>query len=176
MNIILKKPLNPIVIGKIGKAYGILGWIKIFSFSENKEKIFSYFPWFIFKQQKWEMIQIDKWKKHNNNFIIHIKNIIDRSMISKFTNLEIFIEKNTLPILKKDEYYWNDIIDCKVFNTRKTYLGKVINLIRNQNSDVLIIQNHLEKNNLKKIMIPFVHKKIVQCINITHKIITVIWN
>ncbi|WP_315968481.1 ribosome maturation factor RimM [Buchnera aphidicola] len=122
------------------------------------------------------MIHIDKWKKHNNNFIIHIKNIVDRSIISEFTNLDIFIEKSILPTLKKDEYYWNDIIDCEVFNTRKKYLGKVINLIRNQNNDILIIQDHLEKNNFKKIMIPFIYNKIVQCINIKHKIITVIWN
>ncbi|WP_256359015.1 ribosome maturation factor RimM [Buchnera aphidicola] len=159
----------------MGKAYGILGWVKFFSFTENKEKIFSYFPWFILKK-KWEIIHVDKWKKHNNNFIIHIENILDRSTVSKFTNLEIFIDKSILPILKEDEYYWNDVIDCKVFNSRKEYLGKVINLIRNQNNDVLIIRNNLKKNNFKKIMIPFIHKKIVKYINVKHKIITVIWN
>ncbi|CAL4324448.1 ribosome maturation factor RimM [Buchnera aphidicola] len=176
ININSKKPNNPIMIGKIGRAYGILGWIKVFSFTEKKEKIFFYFPWFILKKEKWETIQFDKWKKYKNNFIIHIKNISDRSIVSTFTNSEIFIEKKILPILKKNEYYWDDIIGCDVFNIKKKYLGKVINLIRSQNSDILIIKNYLQKNISEKIMIPFIHKKIVCNINIKDKIIVIIWN
>lgn len=105
-----------------------------------------------------------------------IKNISDRSVISTFTNSEIFIEKKILPILKKNEYYWNDIIECNVFNTKKQYLGKVINLIRSENIDVLVIQNSLQGNISEKIMIPFMHKKIVHNVNIKEKIIIVIWN
>ncbi|MDE5286126.1 MAG: ribosome maturation factor RimM, partial [Buchnera aphidicola] len=53
-----------ILIGKTGKSYGILGWITIFSFSENKKNIFSYLPWFLCKENKWKKIYLDSWKKH----------------------------------------------------------------------------------------------------------------
>ncbi|WP_367679757.1 hypothetical protein [Buchnera aphidicola] len=39
-----------IIIGKIGSPYGIKGFIKIFSYTEKKENIFNYLPWFIKKK------------------------------------------------------------------------------------------------------------------------------
>ncbi|WP_226856634.1 ribosome maturation factor RimM [Buchnera aphidicola] len=160
----------------MGKVYGILGWMNFFSFTETKEKIFSYLPWFILKNKKWDIIKLKNWKQHNSHFIIQINNIIDRSLASTWTNTDIFIDKNQLPKLYPDEYYWNDIIKCKVFNTTSKYLGRVINLISNKYNDILLIHNELKKNNIKKIMIPFINKKIVKNIDIQNKIIIVKWN
>ncbi|WP_261979516.1 ribosome maturation factor RimM [Buchnera aphidicola] len=164
------------LVGKIGKVYGILGWINFFSFTEIKEKIFNYYPWFILKNKKWESIQLKNWKQHKNHFIIQINNVIDRSIANTWTNTDIFIDKNNLPKLKKDEYYWHDIIQCKIFNTKNQYLGIVINLISNQYNDIMIIQNNLKKQNIKDIMIPFINQKIIKNIDIKNKTIIVKWN
>lgn len=162
-------------MGKIGKTYGILGWMKIFSFTENQEKIFDYKPWFILKEKKMEKIQPKAWKNYKNNFIFCVKNISDPSEAKKLTNLNIFINRNILPKLPHDEYYWNDIISCNVFDTQKKYLGKVINLIRTQYNDIIVIE-HLSKKKYKKIIIPFIDQKIIQNVNIKKKTIIVNWN
>lgn len=163
------------LIGKVGKPYGILGWITIFSFTERKEKIFDYLPWFFLKQERWIKIQLQGWKKHKNNFIIHVHNVSDRSQSSEFTNSNIIISKHKLPKLKKNEYYWNNIINYQIFNTNQCYLGKVISLIRTQYNDILVVKNQLKicKN---KILIPFIEKKIIKNIDTKHQVITVKWN
>ncbi|QCI16831.1 ribosome maturation factor RimM [Buchnera aphidicola (Aphis craccivora)] len=176
MNIILNTLIDPILVGKIGRVYGILGWLNFFSFTENQETIFSYFPWFILKNKKWEIIKLKNWKQHNNHFIIQINNITNRSLASKWTNTEVFISSNQLPKLDQNEYYWNDIIQCKVFNITNKYLGIVINLISNKYNDILVIKNEFKKNHTKKTMIPFINKKIVTNVDIKNKIITVKWN
>ncbi|QCI24106.1 ribosome maturation factor RimM [Buchnera aphidicola (Macrosiphoniella sanborni)] len=168
-------PIQPLLIGKVGKSYGILGWITIFSFTEEKEKIFSYLPWFFYKEKKWTKIIVDDWKKYKNNFIIHIKEISNRSIIKKFTNSDIIISQYTLPKLKKNNYYWTDIINCQVFNIDKNYLGKVIELTRTKNNDILIIQNPF-KISKKNILIPFVENTIIKNIKINNKLIIVQWN
>ncbi|QFQ32215.1 ribosome maturation factor RimM [Buchnera aphidicola (Aphis gossypii)] len=175
MNIKLDKLINPILVGKIGRVYGILGWINFFSFTEDKEKIFSYLPWFILKNKKWETIQLKSWKKYNNRFIIQINNVIDRSVASAWTNTDIFIDRVQLPKLKKNEYYWDDIIKCKVFSVKNKYLGIVIDLISNKYNDTILVKNKLKRNN-KTIMIPFITEKVVKYIDIKNKIITVQWN
>jgi 16S rRNA processing protein RimM len=91
------------------------------------------------------------------------------------TNSDIIISKYTLPILKKNNYYWNDIINCEVFNINQSYLGKVINLIRTKNNDILIVKNKLEVFK-KNILIPFIEKKIIKSINTNNKFIIVQWN
>nr|WP_275226100.1 ribosome maturation factor RimM [Buchnera aphidicola] len=158
----------------MGRVYGILGWINLFSLTENKEKIFSYLPWFTLKNKKWKTIQLKNWKKHNNRFIIQINNVIDRSIASTWTNADIFIDQSQLPKLKKNEYYWNDIIKCEVFNVKHQYLGTVINLTSNKYNDTILIKNKIKKN--KTIMIPFIIEKIVKNIDIKNKTIIVQWN
>jgi len=80
-----------------------------------------------------------------------------------------------LPILKKNDYYWNDIIDYKVFNVDQFYLGQVINLIRTKNNDILVVKNKPEVFN-KNILIPFIENKIIKSINTNNKSIIVQWN
>ncbi|PPY07394.1 ribosome maturation factor RimM, partial [Cronobacter sakazakii] len=35
-----KAPVNPIVLGKMGSSYGIRGWLRVFSSTEDAESIF----------------------------------------------------------------------------------------------------------------------------------------
>lgn len=174
-NINLNKSNNSILIGKVGKSYGILGWITIFSFSEEREKIFDYLPWYFLKEKKWTKINLNHWKKYKKNFIVKIKGICDRSEAVKLTNSNIMIENHQLPQLKKNEYYWFEIIRFNVFNTNQEYLGKVIDLMRTKINDILIIKNEL-KHLKKNILIPFIDKEIVKKIDINNKLIIVHWN
>ncbi|QCI24450.1 ribosome maturation factor RimM [Buchnera aphidicola (Muscaphis stroyani)] len=176
INISIKKPKKSLIVGKVGKSYGILGWITIFSFTEKKEKIFDYLPWFFLKDNKWIQIYLKNWKKYNKNFIILIKNIYDRSTVMQFTNSDIIIDKNQLPFLKKNEYYWYDIINYQVINTNQIYLGQVTDLLRTKYNDILIVKNKKNKNNHQNTLIPFIEKKIIKKIDLSKKIIIVIWN
>lgn len=37
-------PVEPIVLGKMGSSYGIRGWLRVFSSTEDAESIFDYQP------------------------------------------------------------------------------------------------------------------------------------
>ncbi|WP_367673339.1 ribosome maturation factor RimM [Buchnera aphidicola] len=163
-------------MGKIGKAYGILGWLNIFSFTEKQENIFNYFPWFFIKEKKWEIIQPKNWQKHKNHFVVHIKNIDNRSVAMQFTNANIFINECQLPQLKKNEYYWQDIMNYQVFNTKNTYLGHVINIIRTTHNDIFVIKKKSELFNEKQVLIPVIYEKIIKKIDTIKKIINVQWD
>ncbi|ANZ22598.1 16S rRNA processing protein RimM [Buchnera aphidicola (Diuraphis noxia)] len=169
------KPNNSILVGKVGKAYGILGWITIFSFSERKEKIFHYLPWFFCKEDKWTKVHVDDWKRYKKNFIVRIQGIFNRTEAENLTNSNIMINNHQLPELKKNEYYWFQIINFKVFNLNQEYLGKVIDLLRTKANDILVIKNEF-KIYKKNIFIPFINEKIIKKIDINNKLIIAQWN
>lgn len=52
----LKIPVNPIVLGKLGSAHGIRGWLRVFSSTEYTEDIFEYQPWFIQRSGQWQRL------------------------------------------------------------------------------------------------------------------------
>ena len=43
----MKDQHSIVVVGKLGAAYGIKGWLKLHSFTEVSEDIFKYNPWYI---------------------------------------------------------------------------------------------------------------------------------
>lgn len=166
------------IVGKIKDAYGIYGWIKIISFTEKEKNIFQYQPWFIKTQDQIKNIKLDSWQCKNKKIIIKIQNINNRNDAIKIKNFQILIENSTLPKLKLGEYYWQQIIGCKIINANNIFVGIVETLFSAGSNDVLVIKNQmntLEKNK-KKHLIPFINKKIIKNVDIINKIITVDWN
>ncbi|WMY96309.1 MAG: ribosome maturation factor RimM [Arsenophonus sp.] len=169
-------PTNPIILGKLGATYGVNGWIKVFSFTENIQDIFNYQPWFIELLKEWYQLEIEDWKHDNKNIFIKFKNIYNKEHAHVMINCKIMVDSAQLPILKNDEYYWKDLIGCQIFNSQNYYLGRVTNLIVTGANDVLVLKNLTDSLGIKERLIPFLYKKVVKQVNINTKIIQVDWD
>ncbi|AAO27077.1 16S rRNA processing protein rimM [Buchnera aphidicola str. Bp (Baizongia pistaciae)] len=170
-----KKFLNiHLTIAKFGAAHGILGWIRVFSYTEKKENIFDYVPWFIKKEQKIIKILPKYWKILKKTFLVKINDVNNRSMAQKLTNYDILINQKTLPKLNNNEYYWKDIVDCTVFDTNFIKLGRVSELIRTPSNDILVVKASNIKNiSQNDMLIPFLHPQIISEVNINNKKIVI---
>ncbi|MDT9587616.1 MAG: ribosome maturation factor RimM [Candidatus Arsenophonus melophagi] len=173
----LKVPVHPIVLGKIGAAYGILGWLRIFSFTEETKDIFSYQPWFIQRSDQWQQLELEDWKSHNKNFIFKIKNIDNRNTANSINNFEIIIDSTQLTALEGNEYYWKDLIGCHVLTTKGYSLGYVQYLIETGSNDVLVIKaNQQDGFGIKDRLVPFLDKQVIKTVDLNAKIIKVEWD
>ncbi|CAL4322272.1 ribosome maturation factor RimM [Buchnera aphidicola] len=159
----MKKPL---IIGKIGSAYGILGWNTIHSYTEKKCNILKYIPWFLKKNNQYIKLEIEKYKVNCKNIIVKIKNINNRNQAQKITNKIIIISSESIKSTNNHEYYWKDIITCKVFDMKKKYFGTVENIIRSIHNDILVI-----KKKKKTLLIPFIEKIFINKIKLDIKTI-----
>ncbi|MFP3019474.1 MAG: ribosome maturation factor RimM [Arsenophonus sp.] len=176
-NIFFKIPNNPIVLGILGSSYGIYGWFRIFSYTEYTENIFKYQPWFIQRSGEWKRLKLEDWKYHNKDIIIKIKNIDNRNLSNSITNCKIIVDAKQLPVLKDNDYYWKDIIGCKVITTKGYNLGYVKNLMETGSNDVLIIKANLKDAfHIKERLIPFLNEKVIKNIDLSTKIIKVDWD
>ncbi|WP_343183919.1 ribosome maturation factor RimM [Buchnera aphidicola (Ceratovacuna keduensis)] len=158
-----------LITGKIIKSYGILGWLEIVSFTENKETIFKYSPLYIYINKKYEVIKIEKWKKNKKKILIKIFDITNRTKSQKFVKKNIFIKNSSLPKLGNNEYYWKDIIKCKIFNEENIYLGKINKIIDIKTYDILVIKTNKKQIKKKEILIPFIIKKYIKNVDLYKK-------
>lgn len=170
-------PKQPVVIGKIGSAYGIRGWIKIFSSTKNILSIFDYQPWLIHRVNKWQCLELESWKRSRQNLIIKVKGISSRDDIRLLTHCEIIIESWQLPSLAENDYYWKDLIGCQVATVTGYELGKVIDMMETGSNDVMIIKSNLKDAfGIKERLIPFLHKQVVKKVNFNARMIEVEWD
>ena len=159
-----------IIIGKIGAPHGIRGWLKIQSYTENKDQIFSYQPWYLFQQDIEQVCIVEQTRLQHDTLFAKLKGIETPEAARLLTGKEIAIPREQLPTLKQNEYYWNDLIGLTVINQDGQPYGKVIYLMATGSNDVLVIKN------TKEHAIPFIWDEVILSVDLIKKEIRVKWD
>jgi len=168
---------TPEVMGKFGAVFGIKGWLKVFSFTENPENLFTYKPWFYRHQGgEWRHIEIEDFKRHSDAYIVKIKNIDVREVAQGYTGAEIGILGSSLPELPEGVFRWRDLIGLSVINQDGYDMGKVKNLMETGSNDVLVVKAKInDAYNMKERLIPYI-PSVVMDVNLEEKVMRVEWD
>ena len=153
---------NKILIAKIQAHQGLNGWLKVYSYSETKQK---------FSEYKYFFIQ-----KDNNTIRLDIEDIsIGKSIKVKFKNFncredsqdyigeEIFINEDQLDILEANQFYWNELIGLTAYLNKGKKIGIVSDIIETGSNDVLVIKGEEE------ILVPYVFGESVMDVVVKEK-------
>lgn len=135
---------DKIVVGKFGASYGIRGWLKVFSYTDNAESIFDYSPWFIKQKGEWVECKVESWKRHNKGMVCKLEGLDIREEAHLLTNFEIAINPASLPELSEDEFYWRELFGMQVVTTKGYNLGEVVDLLETGSNDVLVVKANLK--------------------------------
>jgi len=125
-----------IPIAKIGKTYGVKGWVKLHLLTDFPEQ---FKVGNIFEADKL-ILKIEQINRKNNTIKFEGYNTPEEA--KKLTNRVIYSdkEKSQKDIkLKKDEYFWFDIIGCEVYEDNQK-LGKVIDINRINDIDYIVVE------------------------------------
>ena len=157
--------MKKIPIAKLGKSHGLKGWQKIHFLTDFPEQ---FKPGSTFASDKSELI-IEKVDLKKG--LVKFKGVDTPEDAKKLTNRMLYTteEKSREDIkLKKDEYFWFDIIGCDVYENGKK-LGKVEDIER-ADVDYLIIntdENLLKEGYPKRFLIDF--KRHVKDVDVENK-------
>jgi 16S rRNA processing protein RimM len=138
-----------VILGRITGVYGVQGWVKVFSYTDPKEAIIDYSPWYIRaegrklacqNQAPWTRVQLKAGKRHAKTVVAKLEQCNDRDAAMAYIGTEIAIEPEQLESLKeKNEYYWRDLIGLRVINQQNVELGVVKSLLETGANDVLVV-------------------------------------
>ena len=156
-----------LLIGVFGQAFGVLGWIKIISFADPKENILSYDSFFIDSGGVWQKLDFSDKRVRGQSITFKLKDVANREQAKTYTNLKIYIDRDSLPKLAQNEYYWDELEGMRVIDEKGDVLGVVSYLIETGSNDVLVLNNDK--------MIPYIDSVITKVDKGT-KTITVDWD
>ena len=170
-------PVEPIVLGKMGSSYGIRGWLRVFSSTEDAESIFDYQPWFIQKAGQWQVVELESWRHHNQDIVIKLKGIDDRDAANLLTNCEIVVDSSQLPALEEGDYSWQDLMGCQVVTTADYSLGKVIDMPETGSNAVPVLKATLiDAVGIKAQLVPFLDGQVIKKVDLATRTIEVDWD
>ncbi len=158
-----------IIVGQFGHSYGIKGWLKVHSLTDPAENILQYLPWQIQHQTQWGLINVTHTKLQGNNILAKIAGCDTPEAAKLYANDPIAIEREQLPPLTEQEYYWTDLIGLKVINQDGVDFGVVDSLFATGSNDVLVV------NGERKRLLPYTAAVIIN-VDLSKKILQVMWD
>jgi 16S rRNA processing protein RimM len=159
-----------LVMGQLVGSFGIKGWLKVKVFTEKVETLTEYKNWFLSLDEKnWSKFCVNEVKINQKGMMVKFENINDRTKADGLRNYWVGVLKNSLPKLKKNEFYWNDLIGCKIQNLEGFLFGKVTGFIETGANDVFVVEGE------KKWLIPYT-KMVVRDIELNRQQIIVDWD
>lgn len=165
---------DAIIVGKIGAPYGVKGWTKINTYTDEPEGIFYYVPWILSDGKEY---RIDQWRPHGKGLVAKLVGIDTRDDAERIKNLDITITPDQLPALEEDEFYWRELQGMKVVNLNGYNLGIVKEVFNTGANDVLSIKANVnDAFGQKERLIPFVLDDVVHSVDKEGKVISVDWD
>lgn len=135
---------DKIVVGKVSGVYGVKGWIKIFSYTEPREGIAEYSPWYLkqsgVNQGRWQQVKLEQGKRHAKTVIAKLEGFDDRNESMMLTGAVIGVDPELMDSSGDGVYYWRDLIGLRVVNQQGVELGLVEKLIETGANDVLVVK------------------------------------
>ena len=171
----MSEQAEPIEIGKFGAVYGIKGWLKVHSYTDDPESVFQYKPLLMKLNGALQEVIITEWKRHNKGFVAKIAGYDVREEVQVLVGLDLLVDPSNLPELEAN-YYWRDLVGCQV-NTDKGYsLGVVTEIMETGSNDVLVVKaNAKDAFGQKERLIPFIEEQVISNVDIASKLIIVNW-
>ncbi|MEG2199111.1 MAG: ribosome maturation factor RimM [Anaerovorax sp.] len=156
--------MGKIKIGQIVNVVGLKGEVKVYHFSDYKERFEELTSVYIENKP----FQIEKIRYMKEMVILKLEGISDRTQAESYKGKELFIDESDKRVLPKDTYYIDDLIGLTVVDQQGEKIGHVSDVIQNAAQDLY----EIEMENKNKCLIPAVGAFILN-INIETKTMTV---
>lgn len=173
-------PHDAVEVARIGQAWGVRGGFKVYPHSSQPEAILACDTWLV-------QLASTSTSQHSTTWLLPIHNlklqkevwlaqspmVTDRTAAEYLRNMRVFVPRTQFPDLDEEEYYWVDLIGCKVHNLEGIYLGEVEHLMTSGAQATLVLSYADAKPQAER-LIPFV-SAIVQQVDTQNKRIVADW-
>ncbi|MDR0831896.1 MAG: ribosome maturation factor RimM [Bacillales bacterium] len=145
--------MSLVQVGKLLTSYGVKGQAKVSVLTDFVDQRFQKGNVLVIKSLDVELT-IDLVNKYQDFLLIKFKELQTPEEVKKYSNSFLYIEEKERQQLK-DEYYFQDLVGCLVFNQKE--IGIVSEVMRYPKQDILRI-----KTLNKDVLIPFVEAWIIK--------------
>lgn len=161
--------MEKIKIGTIVNAVALRGEVKVYHFSDYKERFEELDEVIVERKGKGKTYEIEKVRYQNDMVILKLKGVDDRNAAEALKESDILITEADLRDLPEDTFYVRDLIGCTVFNAETgAEIGTIKDVLQNSAQDIYVIKTASGK----EAMIPAVGD-FVDEVNIDEKFVKV---
>ncbi|AXI01524.1 ribosome maturation factor RimM [Aquirhabdus parva] len=176
-------PTDRIKVGELRAAYGLQGWLWLYSDTDPISNIFGYQPWWVETRTGWKQMEVKRWRTQGKGLVVSLVGVLDRTAADLLMGATIWVNRAALPAAPANEYYWSDLVGLHVYaydiqdsavEPAPVFLGAIHELFETGANDVIVVRPVAGSVDQVERLIPW-HKDIIRNIDMTAKRMDVNW-
>ena len=158
--------MEKIKIGKIVNAVALRGEVKVYSYSDRKERYKALKEILVEQKKGFTPYEIQNVRYQKNIVILKLRGVDDRNAAEALKERDIYITEADLP---DDTFYVRDLIGCEVRDEKNgSVIGKIQDVLQGAAQDVYVITLLSGKETMIPAVAEFVKK-----VDMAQRIVTV---
>lgn len=157
-------------VGKIVNTHGIKGEVRVISrtdFADERYKAGNTLYLFQEGKERPVELKITAHRKHKNFDLLTFEGYGNVNEVTAFKEGILKVPESYLKPLEGDEYYFHEIIGCKVYTTDEEEIGTVKEILTPGANDVWVVKAPRGKD----ILIPYIHEIVKEIVPEEGKIV-----
>lgn len=159
-----------VAVGRVGRPFGVRGWLHVHSDTEPGERLLEYRPWLLGGPGEWREVEVAESAARSDGLVVRLAGVTSREQAARLVGADIGVPRHVLPPPEPGEYYWCDLIGLTVVTASGQVLGEVTDLLETGANDVLVVHGERER------LVPFVEEQVVRAVDLTAGRIEVDWD
>jgi 16S rRNA processing protein RimM len=182
-------PVGRMKVGELRAAYGLQGWLWLYSDTDPISNIFGYQPWWVETRSGWKQMEVKRWRTQGKGLVVSLDGVLDRNAADLMMGATVWVDQRCLPAAPMNEYYWSDLVGLQVYayepidaddavEDAKTadpiFLGAIHELFETGANDVIVVRPVAGSIDQTERLIPW-HTDIIRHIDMTTRRMDVNW-
>jgi 16S rRNA processing protein RimM len=132
-------------VGRVGRPFGVKGWLHIESWCEPPEQLFEYLPWqLVGADGVRRECRLGEGRRQGDALVVRFEGIDSREAAGALTGSVLEVERSRLPVLRNGAHYQVDLIGCRVVNEEGVLLGVVDHFVDAPAGAVMVVRGERE--------------------------------
>jgi 16S rRNA processing protein RimM len=172
-------PPDLVVMAHVKEPYGLKGWVKLYSYSEELG-LAGFDAWWLNRgteeKPDWRLVEPEDTGEHSGVLIAKLPGVDDRDAAFALKGRQLAVPRAEFPESREEgEFYWSDLIGLEVKNRQDELLGVVDGLLDLGPHEVLRVKAPaVGEAKPQEILIPFV-AQYIEAVELSNKVVKVDW-
>lgn len=113
-------------------------------------------------------VEVESGRQHKNVYVIKLKGFDNINEVERFKGWDIKVTEDSLIELEEDEYYYHEIVGCRVITDEGKEIGTVTEILTTGANDVWVV----EREKGKPVLVPVIDDVLLS-VDVEQKLITI---
>lgn len=176
-------PADRMKVGELRAAYGLQGWLWLYSETDPISNVFDYQPWWVETRTGLRQMKVKRWRTQGKGLVVSLEGVLDRNAADLLMGATVWVDRNVLPAAPANEYYWSDLVGLQVYAyepnesgdaVEPVFLGAIHEMFETGANDVIVVRPVAGSVDQTERLIPW-HKDIIRHIDMATRRMDVNW-